>query len=208
MNYEERLYSTGSEYLDDLLERAFCDGYYYAQHEFAEEEEADKEEEFNRQQKVLAKNALTLAGGGLAYKYLGGSLQKEAEIRAIRQDAAQKGINMSRKAAIRKLEDIRDKALEKANKKVKDLTKKEADKPNLKNMIKIGKKSIKIKKEEIGKGEKKIAEMIKNDKFATKTMRGGKAVSLIGSAALGTSAGIGMVRKNKKRKHQQEKEED
>jgi len=36
---EERLYSTGNDELDDLLERAFCDGYEYAQREFAEKEE-------------------------------------------------------------------------------------------------------------------------------------------------------------------------
>jgi hypothetical protein len=35
-NYEEeRLYSTGSDELDELLERAFCEGYEYAQKEFA-----------------------------------------------------------------------------------------------------------------------------------------------------------------------------
>ena len=39
---EERLYSTGNDELDDLLERAFCDGYQYAQVEFAEKE--DKED--------------------------------------------------------------------------------------------------------------------------------------------------------------------
>ena len=32
--YYERLYSTGNDELDDLLERAFCDGYEYAQREF------------------------------------------------------------------------------------------------------------------------------------------------------------------------------
>lgn len=32
---EERLYSTGDNELDDLLERAFCEGYEYAQKEFA-----------------------------------------------------------------------------------------------------------------------------------------------------------------------------
>jgi hypothetical protein len=31
---EEKLYSTGDDELDDLLERAFCDGYEYAQKEF------------------------------------------------------------------------------------------------------------------------------------------------------------------------------
>lgn len=32
---EERLYSTGDNELDDLLEKAFCEGYEYAQREFA-----------------------------------------------------------------------------------------------------------------------------------------------------------------------------
>ena len=30
----QRLYSTGDEYLDELLEKAFCEGYEYAQKEF------------------------------------------------------------------------------------------------------------------------------------------------------------------------------
>ena len=32
---DEKLYSTGDDYLDDLLEKAFCDGYEYAQREFS-----------------------------------------------------------------------------------------------------------------------------------------------------------------------------
>ena len=32
---EERLYSTGNDELDELMERAFCEGYEYAQREFA-----------------------------------------------------------------------------------------------------------------------------------------------------------------------------
>lgn len=39
---EERLYSTGNEDLDILMERAFCEGYEYAQREFAEKEEKKK----------------------------------------------------------------------------------------------------------------------------------------------------------------------
>ena len=35
---EERLYSTGNDELDELLERAFCEGYEYAQREFATRE--------------------------------------------------------------------------------------------------------------------------------------------------------------------------
>ena len=36
---EERLYSTGDVELDELLERAFCEGYEFAQREFADETE-------------------------------------------------------------------------------------------------------------------------------------------------------------------------
>lgn len=31
---DEKLYSTGNDELDELLERAFCEGYYYAQKEY------------------------------------------------------------------------------------------------------------------------------------------------------------------------------
>ena len=33
--YEEKLYSTGNDELDEMLEKAFCEGYEYAQKEFA-----------------------------------------------------------------------------------------------------------------------------------------------------------------------------
>ena len=32
---DEKLYSTGDDYLDEMLEKAFCEGYEYAQKEFA-----------------------------------------------------------------------------------------------------------------------------------------------------------------------------
>ena len=38
-NQEEKWYSTGDEMLDNLLERAFCEGYELAQREYAEEAE-------------------------------------------------------------------------------------------------------------------------------------------------------------------------
>jgi len=41
-NYEEeRLYSTGSDELDNLLERAFCEGYEYAQREFGKKKKEE-----------------------------------------------------------------------------------------------------------------------------------------------------------------------
>lgn len=39
---EERLYSTGNDELDELLERAFCEGYEYAQREFGKVKAANK----------------------------------------------------------------------------------------------------------------------------------------------------------------------
>ena len=45
---QEKLYSTGNDELDDLLERAFCEGYEYAQKEFAEKE---KDEEKKKKKK-------------------------------------------------------------------------------------------------------------------------------------------------------------
>ena len=40
---EERLYSTGNNELDELLERAFCEGYEYAQREFTVSPERAKQ---------------------------------------------------------------------------------------------------------------------------------------------------------------------
>ena len=51
---EERLYSTGNDELDELLEYAFCDGYEYAQREFAEEEEAEEPKKKHTGAKVAA----------------------------------------------------------------------------------------------------------------------------------------------------------
>jgi len=47
-----RLYSTGNDELDELLERAFCDGYEYAQREFGKDERKERRES-NRKMKEL-----------------------------------------------------------------------------------------------------------------------------------------------------------
>ena len=41
---QEKLYSTGSDELDELLERAFCEGYEYAQKEFGKAERKERRE--------------------------------------------------------------------------------------------------------------------------------------------------------------------
>jgi hypothetical protein len=77
---DERLYSTGSDELDDLLERAFCEGYEYAQREFAEEEEEEDEPKKNhRGAKIAAGVAggLATAGAGIyGAKKLGQHIEK------------------------------------------------------------------------------------------------------------------------------------
>ena len=43
--FAEKLYSTGNEMLDNLLERAFCEGYELGQKEFGMRQEIDKDKE-------------------------------------------------------------------------------------------------------------------------------------------------------------------
>ena len=52
---EEKLYSTGDEMLDNLLERAFCEGYELAQREYAEEEKKKIKELDKRNIEALKK---------------------------------------------------------------------------------------------------------------------------------------------------------
>lgn len=59
-NYEmeERLYSTGDVELDELLERAFCEGYEFAQMEFSVGEKVDKAINYVKEKgKKIAENA-------------------------------------------------------------------------------------------------------------------------------------------------------
>jgi hypothetical protein len=66
---DEKLYSTGDDYLDDLLEKAFCEGYEYAQKEFS-----DKKEDKKRKDgvKKLRKSNAGLAGAIIAAPITGG----------------------------------------------------------------------------------------------------------------------------------------
>lgn len=59
---DEKLYSTGSNELDELLEKAFCDGYYYAQ------------KEFNSPKQKLINNTLNLKRGGSRTPYIDANL--------------------------------------------------------------------------------------------------------------------------------------
>lgn len=58
---EEKLYSTGNDELDELLERAFCEGYEYAQKEFAKRDYdglTEEGKEYLRRQRNIQANAL------------------------------------------------------------------------------------------------------------------------------------------------------
>ena len=61
-NYEEeRLYSTGNDELDELMERAFCEGYEYAQKEFGKIGdwfEGRTEGDWKRKSKTLKKHGV------------------------------------------------------------------------------------------------------------------------------------------------------
>ena len=65
----EKLYSTGDSDLDDLLEKAFCDGYEYAQKEFSQEEDYEKKKRGGLGKKIIKGVGLTLGAVGL---YQGG----------------------------------------------------------------------------------------------------------------------------------------
>lgn len=67
----EKLYSTGNDDLDNLLERAFCEGYEYAQYEFSKKDEDEDEEKIKKRKKRLiaasAGASLGILGGAIDY---------------------------------------------------------------------------------------------------------------------------------------------
>ena len=77
-NYDEyedtRLYSTGDSDLDDLLERAFCEGYEYAQKEFA----AYKSPISREQARKLVKEANDMGIKGRNVAQIGKNVLKQA----------------------------------------------------------------------------------------------------------------------------------
>jgi len=74
--YDERLYSTGNDELDELMERAFCEGYEYAQREFASA----------RQRKKNAKNAV-----GIVNDAVSGNMTAEEANKALGKIQARQG---------------------------------------------------------------------------------------------------------------------
>ena len=76
--FAEKLYSTGDEMLDNLLERAFCEGYELGQQLFSDskDEGEDEEKDKDKRKKKLKRlaigtgSALALAGSYQGYKHL------------------------------------------------------------------------------------------------------------------------------------------
>ena len=62
-NQEEKLYSTGDEMLDNLLERAFCEGYELAQKEFARRDyeglSKEGQEDLRKMRGAIAKDLMS-----------------------------------------------------------------------------------------------------------------------------------------------------
>lgn len=197
---EERLYSTGDADLDDLLEKAFCEGYEYAQREFADSDDYAT---------AGAAGLGAVATGAGAY-YGGKKLRdltlnsKTIKARADKYDEAAKAasIEAERKAGHKKLvKDWKDtvKELEKKKnskvdgKKVK-LTEQET------KLLKDSKKAIKDSEKAIKGYDKAAKEAMKGIKIGDRaaglvrkianTKHGGKiAMGAAGIGALG-AAGV------------------
>ena len=126
---DERLYSTGDDYLDDLLERAFCEGYEYAQYEFADKEDdenSDEDEDNKKKKSGLGKkiakgvgigtgSALALAG---AYQ-LARAGQKGYDDKMFLKGNAGNGSRRAFRASKRKLE-RKDLGLDRFGRKIDD----------------------------------------------------------------------------------------
>jgi len=118
---DEKLYSTGDDYLDEMLEKAFCDGYEYAQREFAEEEDNQDKRGMSTGGKVAVAAGTAAA---LTAAYFGGrKLQKNHINKLI--DKSSGGTDEYRKlvAKQRKLEqgNALDRFGRKVSNKVKDV---------------------------------------------------------------------------------------
>ena len=74
----ERLYSTGDSELDELLERAFCEGYEYAQREFAAYKPPFSQEQYRKAIKLANENGIKGRSIGVVGKRAVEYLKKES----------------------------------------------------------------------------------------------------------------------------------
>lgn len=87
---KEKLYSTGDNYLDELLEKAFCEGYEYAQKEFAKKNNEDDEDKPKKS--TIRKVGKGVAIGGAAASLAGGIAENVLIDRAVDKAAREKGL--------------------------------------------------------------------------------------------------------------------
>lgn len=178
-NYEmeERLYSTGDVELDELLERAFCEGYEFAQKEFADEAEG-----------ALAGIGATGAALGAGYAGLKGIEKAGGAMRSRR-------IAKNKKALQNVIDEklSKDKALKK---KLEEISKTQAEYEGLpgdaaghaENRTAAAKKAATEK----AKASKAYKSALKNQKSA------GKVERILKKAGIGARKAEKLVRENKK----------
>ena len=178
-NYEmeERLYSTGDVELDEILERAFCEGYEFAQREFADETEG-----------ALAGIGATGAALGAGYAGLKGIEKAGGAMRS-------KRIAANKKA----LQDVIDSKLSKdktLKKKLEEIAKTQAEYEGLPgDAAKHAEKHTEIAKKaatEKAKASKAYKSAVKNQKSA------GKVERILKKAGIGARKAEKLVRENKK----------
>ena len=80
---DEKLYSTGDDNLDNLLERAFCDGYEYAQKEFAAYKDPTANIQKSRVIKELVKTANDKGFKGKNMDQVAKSIVKKANFKEL-----------------------------------------------------------------------------------------------------------------------------
>jgi hypothetical protein len=207
---EERLYSTGSYELDELLERAFCEGYEYAQREFAEEDEK-KKKRITINAAGAPTGAVVTAGGAWGAKKLG------KKILTGRAEKARTAANWSGNVTEKKAAELMNKAekAEELTKSAKNLYNKAveiSEMPFKKNAERLAKKAEKARvAAEFGKGnmenpEKAIKAAEKAAKKAETALKnakaGGKAVRLAAAAVPGAIAGHAIVKRAAKKKRE------
>ena len=178
-NYEmeERLYSTGDAELDELLERAFCEGYEVAQREFADEAEG-----------ALAGIGATGAALGAGYAGLKG-IEKAGDAMRSKRIAANK----------KALQDVIDSKLSKdktLKKKLEEIAKTQAEYEGLPaDVATHAEKHTKAAKKvatEKAKASKAYKSAVKNQKSA------GKVERILKKAGIGARKAEKLVRENKK----------
>lgn len=178
-NYEmeERLYSTGDVELDEILERAFCEGYEFAQREFADEAEG-----------ALAGIGATGAALGAGYAGLKGIEKAGGAMRSKRIAANKKALQDVIDSKLSK-----DKTLKKTLEKIAKTQEEYEGLPG--DAAKHAEKHTEVAKKvatDKAKASKAYKSAVKNQKSA------GKVERILKKAGIGARKVEKLVRENKK----------